>query len=323
MSSGKMITVARYTAELKEVWDKFVQASRNGTFLLERDYMDYHDDRFDDHSLLFYTDHHLIAVLPAHIDGSIFCSHNGLTYGGFVLHRQTTAQLTLELFETLLAYLREELKTMTTLIYRPIPHIYHHYPAEEDLYALYRYGAQLSARKIASVVKQSTPIAFSALRRRKLKLALNLHYLVHTNNGWAEYWTMLEETLRERHNAAPVHTLEEILLLQQRFPDNIRLFTVTSADGAMIGGTVVYSTPTVAHIQYIASSNEGRNKGALDFLFDYLIHVRYRNKAYFDLGTSVEQGGLYMNEGLVFQKEGFGGRAIVYDTYQIDLKHKS
>ena len=39
----------------------------------------------------------------------------------------------------------------------------------------------------------------------------------------------------------------------------------------------------------------------------------------FDFGVSTEQRGSYLNEGLIFQKEGFGGRAICYDTYAIDL----
>ncbi len=320
MTSGKSITLTRYEANLKGIWDSFVDSSRNGTFLLKRDYMDYHADRFADHSLLFYADNRLVAVLPAHTQGALFCSHNGLTYGGLLLHRQTTAQLTIELMEALTVYL-QELGTFETLLYRPIPHIYHNYPTEEDLYALYRCNARLSARKIASVVQQSDAIPFSSLRRRKLKLAQNLDYLVHTNDNWPEFWKILEETLMVHHNTTPVHTLEEMLLLHQRFPDNIRLYTVTTKDGVVLGGTVVYTTPLVAHIQYIASSNEGRNKGGLDFLFDYLIHVRYRNKAFFDLGTSVEDGGRYLNEGLIFQKEGFGGRAIVYDTYEINLKH--
>ena len=78
-------------------------------------------------------------------------------------------------------------------------------------------------------------------------------------------------------------------------------------------------TETVAHAQYIASSKEGTEVGALDGLFDYLINERYSDKKWFDFGISTEQGGTYLNEGLVFQKEGFGARAVVYDQYVINL----
>ena len=76
----------------------------------------------------------------------------------------------------------------------------------------------------------------------------------------------------------------------------------------------------MAHVQYIASTDEGKELGAVDLLFLYLINNKFKNIRYFDLGTSVEQGGKYLNEGLLFQKEGFGGRAVVYDTYEMEIK---
>lgn len=60
-----MITIKRYSIEQKDLWDAFVDASKNGTFMLKRGYVDYHADRFTDHSLLFYRDEELVALLPA------------------------------------------------------------------------------------------------------------------------------------------------------------------------------------------------------------------------------------------------------------------
>ena len=44
-------------------------------------------------------------------------------------------------------------------------------------------------------------------------------------------------------------------------------------------------TETVAHAQYIASSKEGTEVGALDGLFDYLINERYSDKKSIDYCT--------------------------------------
>ena len=52
----------------------------------------------------------------------------------------------------------------------------------------------------------------------------------------------------------------------------------------------------------------------------YVINNRFAGKEYFDFGISVEDGGRYLNSGLIAYKERLGGRAIVYDTYTIDLK---
>lgn len=83
------LSVVRYTSDQKIVWDSFVAASRNGTFLFMRDYMDYHADRFTDYSLMFYKGGRLLALLPGNIEDDTYCTHGGLTYGGsFLLIRQ-------------------------------------------------------------------------------------------------------------------------------------------------------------------------------------------------------------------------------------------
>ena len=87
----------------------------------------------------------------------------------------------------------------------------------------------------------------------------------------------------------------------------------------MLAGCVVYETKKTAHIQYIASSPEGKEKGALDGLFKYLFENIYNKIEYIDFGISTERRGAYLNEGLLFQKEGFGGRAVTYDIYEISL----
>ena len=129
-----MFEIRRYTPALANEWNQFVAASKNGTFLFDRRYMDYHADRFQDHSLLFYLGERLLAVLPAHQSGDTLCSHNGLTYGGLVMSPRLTVVQTMNLFRELNDYLRGE--GFRHVSYKCIPWIYHRLPAEEDLYAL-------------------------------------------------------------------------------------------------------------------------------------------------------------------------------------------
>ena len=60
--------IVQYTPQQSEAWDQFVRESKNGTFLLERAFMDYHADRFTDCSLMVYEDHLLIGLFPANWD---------------------------------------------------------------------------------------------------------------------------------------------------------------------------------------------------------------------------------------------------------------
>lgn len=306
-----------YIPSYKEVWDNFICQSRNGTFLFLRDYMDYHADRFHDCSLMAYYGGNLYAVLPSHVSGFTFFSHKGLTYGGWVINDKMTASLMLSLFDYVIDFLRN--MGMNKWIYAPIPYIYFKYPSEEDLYALFRCGANLVERKVSTVIPSYLARPFSTLRKRKVNHARRAGLLIRHTEDYGSFWKVLTDNLRERHQASPVHSLDEILLLKNRFPSNIRLYCVYNTQGCIIAGTVLYLTDNVVHVQYIGSTQEGRDVGAVDFIFHHLIHETYNQIPYFDMGTSVEDGGHFLNEGLIFQKEGFGGRAVVYDTYEIKI----
>lgn len=86
-----------------------------------------------------------------------------------------------------------------------------------------------------------------------------------------------------------------------------------------LGGSLLYITKQVVHTQYISASVEGKELGALDLLFDYLINKEYTSYPYFDFGQSTESMGTVLNESLIFQKEGFGGRGMCYDIYEYEL----
>lgn len=309
--------VKRYTAGQQTAWDNFVGSSRNGTFLHKRGYMDYHAHRFTDHSLMFYRGEELVAIMPAHIKDDRFCSHNGLTYGGMLLTSQATTDTVLKLFGAMKDYLLEN-TAVTSIIYKPTPHIYHSYPCEEDLYALFRNGATLAERKVSSAIPLRAPLPISGRRKLTEKIKSSLHIV--EDGDLAAFWEILQERLQDKYNVAPVHTIDEITLLKERFPENIKLFCVADDSGNTLGGVVLFITGNVVHMQYSATTDEGRRLSALDYLYEELINNRFAGKEYFDFGISVEDGGRYLNSGLIAYKERMGGRAVVYDTYTIDLK---
>ena len=41
---------------------------------------------------------------------------------------------------------------------------------------------------------------------------------------------------------------------------------------------------------------------------------------FYDFGIANEDEGWWLNEGLITQKEGFGGRAVVHEFYRLDLR---
>lgn len=309
--------IRRYRREDKELWNSFVNKARNATFLFDRNYMDYHADRFDDNSFMFYHKGKLKAVLPANVAGDTLYSHQGLTYGGLLLDKKATVEDVLECFDSLNSWLREN--GISKVVYKALPWIYQQYPSEEDLYALtWKCKAQLISRNIASTIVIDNKLKFAESRKSGIRKALSLNIEVGESNDVDGFWHVLEDNLGNRYNAKPVHTANEMKLLMSRFPNNIRLY-VAKMNGEIVGGTLIYVTPQVVHTQYISASVEGKKHGALDLLFDYIINKVYAYCRYFDFGKSTEQGGAYLNEPLIFQKEGFGGRGVCYDWYQWEL----
>lgn len=309
--------IRRYRREDKELWNSFVSKARNATFLFDRNYMDYHADRFDDNSFMFYHKGKLKAVLPANVAGDTLYSHQGLTYGGLLLDKKATVEDVLECFDSLNSWLREN--GISKVVYKALPWIYQQYPSEEDLYALtWKCKAQLISRNIASTIVIDNKLKFAESRKSGIRKALSQNIEVGESNDVDGFWHVLEDNLGNRYNAKPVHTASEMKLLMSRFPNNIKLY-VAKMNGEIVGGTLIYVTPQVVHTQYISASVEGKKHGALDLLFDYIINKVYANCRYFDFGKSTEQGGAYLNEPLIFQKEGFGGRGVCYDWYQWEL----
>ena len=308
--------IEKYRPELIDAWDTCVEQSANGTFLFKRNYMEYHAHRFVDFSLMIYCKGKLIALLPASLHDDEITSHGGLTYGGFITPAEVSSTQLLDIFKTTAQYLKEQ--GIATWNYKPVPHIYHTYPHDCEQYALYQLGAKRVACNLSSTIDLTTPLRYTELRRRGIKRAQKSGVTIHKSNDFAPFWSVLEENLRQRHNVSPVHSLDEITILHSRFPSEIQLHTAM-LNNKVVAGCVIYNTGIVAHAQYISTSNLGKDCGALDLLFAHLIEQEYGSNRYFDFGISTEKGGEYLNNGLLSQKEGFGARGIIYETYRISL----
>jgi hypothetical protein len=313
------LRVRRYSADEAQKWNEFLARSKNGTFLFNRGYMDYHSERFHDRSYIVErggAEGELVAVIPANVSGDNLYSHQGLTYGGFIVGSEMTTPLMLEVFDEARRCWRAE--GFKKLHYKTIPSIYCRLPAEEDRYALFRQGAQLVRRDVLSVVLPATRPPVQERRRRGLKKAQKAGVEVVSGDAFSEFWMVLESNLRERHGAAPVHSLDEIMLLRERFSENISLYEARIT-GRIVAGVVTYEEACVCHVQYIASTEEARNCSALDAVFTFLMERARVKGLIFDFGISNEDGGKILNQGLIEQKEGYGARAIAHDFYDLEL----
>jgi hypothetical protein len=311
-----MIDVIKYSKEFHSQWDSFIESSKNSTFLFNRNFIDYHADRFIDNSLIINENGEIAALIPANIDmDNIFHSHQGLSYGGFIFKRNENLNNALRFIHATLKHLSEN--GVYRIKYKSLPKFYNTIGSDEVDYALFLLNAKLIRRDTALVINQKDKIEYQNRRTRAIKKAKKLGIVIEIGS-FESFWNeILTPNLLERFGVKPVHSLKEIELLANYFPLNIKQFNAT-LDGRNIAGATIFETPNVAHAQYISATQEGRENGGLDFLFSFLIENIFANKDYFDFGISNENNGKSLNHGLLEWKEGFGGRTFTHDFYEIE-----
>lgn len=311
-----MYTIIKYDSTYYKQWNDFVAKSKNGTFLFHRDFMEYHSDRFQDFSLLVFDKNTLVAILPANIKDNEVYSHQGLTYGGLIYSEKAKLSSIITAFGSLLKYLAEN--GIVKLHVKLVPAIYHKSPSDEFIYALFLVNAKLVRRDSLAVYDQINKPTFSKDRKKCIKRAENNNLKIVEETEFELFWNeILIPNMQKKHRVKPIHTAQEIKILQQKFPKNIRHFNVYHED-KIVAGTTIFITDTVIHPQHI-SGNENKNQlGSLDFLYNYLITDVFKDEKYFDFGISNEEQGRKLNEGLIFWKESFGARTIVQDFYEVN-----
>lgn len=312
----KNYTIKRYQENDYANWNAFISQAKNATFLFHRDFMDYHKDRFEDYSLQVFEGEKLVAVLPANRVENVVYSHQGLTYGGLVYGDKLKLASVIEVFKAILFYLKEN--EITKIQLKTIPSIYHNKPAEELNYALFLAEAQLIRRDTLAVIDLSKPILIAKGRKEGVKKGTVNDLKVKEVYDFDDFWeNILIPNLEKRYQVKPIHSLQEITNLKKSFPENIRQFNVYCKD-KIVAGATLFESENVIHSQYISADKNKNANGSLDFLYHHFIEEVFKEKKFFDFGTSNENQGKNIKKGLSFWKESFGASTIVQDFYEVE-----
>lgn len=312
-----MITVRQYNKETDfSLWNEFVSKAKNSLFMHDRNFMDYHSDRFIDNSLIFFDEDEVIALLPANKKNNELFSHGGLTYGGFITDSKMKQYKMLECFELLKNYMTEN--NFSALTYKTIPYCYFTNPSQEDLYALFKNNAYILKIEPSSCIDFRFPIKLPKGRKAQISRAKREGVLVNLSTDFNTFINLENSVLQEHHNTKAVHTAKELELLHSRFPDKIELYSANYKD-EMIAGVLLFIYNNVVHTQYMAANHTAREIGALDYCVSEIMNKYSQTKQFLDFGISSEDNGKLFNEGLASQKEGFGARTISYQTWKLEV----
>lgn len=308
--------IQKYDKKDHSIWNNFLKNTKNGTFLFNRDYMDYHSDRFDDNSLMIYdSNKSLIALFPSSIHKDELRSHGGLTYGGFITDRRIRTEKMLSIFESLINYSKEE--KIKKITYKPIPYIYHIMPSQEDLYSLYRFGFKLSGRDVSSTINMRTSEVKGQKRNGAKKAAKAGMRIVKTNDS-KNIFKIINDNLVEKYGVSAVHSSDEMNLLKNKFKENIHIYELVLNEN-VVGGAILYIDNNVVHAQYVTTSIEAKKNRGLDFMIVSFIDKYKEQYEWFDFGTSTENNGNTLNTALIKSKEEFNLSSVCYDIYELEV----
>ncbi|NNE33423.1 MAG: GNAT family N-acetyltransferase [Winogradskyella sp.] len=283
--------------------------------------MEYHSDKFQDFSLMIYKNEKLVGLLPANIVDDIVYSHQGLTYGGLIHSIELKTTDYIECYKSILKYLNQN--GVSILMLKDLPSIYLKNSINDPfLFLSFKLKAELIRTDLHAVVNFNNS-SLSNSRKEGVKRGLKHQLRIEESLDFELFWnSILIPNLQAKHGVNPVHSLKEINLLKSRFKNNIRQFNVYHND-KIVAGTTIFETENVAHCQYISGNKDKNELGSLDFLHAHLIQNIFKEKKYFDFGTSNLNNGQNINQGLQFWKEGFGARSIPQGFYNLKTVNHS
>lgn len=305
--------IRKYQSSDYSLWNEFVATAKNATFLFHRDFMEYHSDRFEDFSLLFFDEKQILrAILPANRVENIMYSHQGLSYGGLVFGESHNPLLTSKMLDSLFLFLKNE-SFIEEVCIKIIPIIYNKSNTQEFDNYLYQIGAKLLDRKMNLIIDlrkewKLSKSKFKHFKKARVKLEMK------EDNNFSVFWNdVLTPRLSQKYDVIPVHSLEEIQKLKYKFKNNIIQFSAYYEE-KIVAGITIFKFDNVVKSQYGATTKEGEKLRALDFLFINIIQkFKDEGNYFFDMGTVTN------NEGLLNQKIELGCDVFNNDYYSIKL----
>lgn len=309
----KQFEVKLYQAKDFVLWNAFISVAKNATFLFHRDFMEYHSQRFQEYSLLVFDQDKLVAVLPANRVGDTVYSHQGLSYGSLIVKKDIRIKEYVLLFKEIMQFLQIDGVAYFELKF--LPKIYNQTIADEIDYVAFLMQSSLFRADVYLTIDMQTHYQPNRNRKRALKIADELGIDIKEEKNFDGFWNqILIPNLQERFGVTPVHSSAEIEKLATLFPENIFLFNAYQ-NSILKAGVVIFLTDNVAHFQYSSGGNDRNDTAALDVLFDFIIQ-KYAHKKYVSFGSSSEDNGLKLNEGLAYWKESFGAKTTVQSFHR-------
>ena len=316
-----MLEIIKYNANKHKIlWDLFVLKSNNGTIFHSRKFLSYHKERnFQDCSFLFQNKNNVEALFTGAIIDDVLYSHPGASFGGFI-YNQLSFEFGSKIVELLLEFAQQN--NLKEIVIVPTPFIYYNQYNEVIEYCLYIKGFSMIEYYISSFVNLESNLLDQLHNRKKryIKKMENEIEIKLSKDLDGFYPILVNNKLK--HKTKPTHTLEELKVLMQQFPDEIKLL-LSYQNNKIIGGALNFITNKNSCILFynmIDYEYQSLQVASLQ-IYASLKWAQENNLKFLDIGVSqlYEGNKIIPHKSLINFKEQFGAKAMIRKVMKLNL----
>lgn len=315
-----------YDGTYRDVWDRFVLESNNGTIFHLQQFFDYHKPgKFSFNHLIFIEKDKIAGVLPgAVVEDGIYESPIGASYGSIVT-KDAKFEDAMEFVTTLTEYCKKAGYHKIRLT--PPPLIYDCIPNQNLEFAMLWQGFRYETHYISSAIqldpnREIIPRFQRTVRNCVRKTFHNPDIRFEINERYDEFYPIMEENLA-KHDAKPTHSYEDLQKLSKLLPANLRLFMIYHKDRPIGGSLMFYCNKNVALCFYnMMRYKDAELKPIHRVMYEVVKHATENGYQYVDIGVSqlpASDNPMTPNRNLIAFKETFDAKTIMRNTLILDL----
>ena len=316
-----MLEIIKYDANKHKIlWDSFVLKSNNGTIFHSRKFLSYHKERnFQDCSFLFQNKNNIEALFTGAIIDDVLYSHPGASFGGFI-YNQLSFEFGSKIVELLLEFAQQN--NLKEIVIVPTPFIYYNQYNEVMEYCLYIKGFSVIEYYMSSFVNLESNLLDQLHNRKKRYIKkMEGEIEIELSKDLDSFYPILVNN-KLKHKTKPTHTLEELKILMQQFPDEIKLL-LSCQNNKIIGGALNFITNKNSCILFynmIDYEYQSLQVASLQ-IYASLKWAQENNLKFLDIGVSqlYEGDKIVPHESLINFKEQFGAKAMIRKVMKLNL----
>jgi lipid II:glycine glycyltransferase (peptidoglycan interpeptide bridge formation enzyme) len=321
MGKFKISILERENIKDYKKWQTLLNSADGATIFHNLDFLSYHKDRFQENHIGVFKGEELFGVMPLAISNKekkVAKSPYGASYGGFIFKNNLTYSSSKEIAKLIKEFLKQN--NISSMVITPPLEIYYKNSSQTFNFALLESGFKIVNADITSVVPLSNNIdleksIFTSKLRNILRKAEKNGIEIINRASIDDFWILMEDTFN-RHGVLPTHTKDELIYLNQKFPDKI-YFNVAYINKIPVAGICIFTINSLVDMSfYLCSNSKYKQTQALSLLVANTIkESQKKGFRYFDFGTS--SVNMIGKENIFKFKESFGAIGKFRFTYRL------